>query len=321
MKRKKNTPTAEKKELHPRSLHHHKYDFDKLSLTCTELSNFVFTNKYGNKTIDFSDQDAVKTLNKALLIHFYDISFWDIPEGYLCPPIPGRADYIHNLADVLASSYNGKIPKGRQIVGLDIGVGANCIYPIIGNKSYGWDFVGSDVNSDAILNAQHIIDNNKGLKYAIKLRKQENSTSIFQGIIKTNEVFDFTMCNPPFHTSESEALEGTRRKWSNLGKKENEKLNFGGQTQELWTEGGELQFISQMIEESSQLKTKCFWFTSLISKKENLLPLKKLLQKYEATKVVVKDMAQGQKVSRFIAWTFLDNNQQEKWAKLRWKKR
>jgi 23S rRNA (adenine1618-N6)-methyltransferase len=45
-----------------------------------------------------------------LLISYYDIQKWDIPH-YLCPPIPGRADYIHYIADLLAESNNGIIPK------------------------------------------------------------------------------------------------------------------------------------------------------------------------------------------------------------------
>jgi 23S rRNA A1618 N6-methylase RlmF len=49
---------------------------------------------------------------------------------YLCPPFLEETDYIHYIADLLASSNNGIIPK-HAVQGLDIGVGANCIYPIM----------------------------------------------------------------------------------------------------------------------------------------------------------------------------------------------
>ena len=58
-------------------------------------------------------------LNRALLKADYGIDFWDIPPNYLCPPIPGRVDYIHHLADLLARSNNNEIPRGPQIKALD----------------------------------------------------------------------------------------------------------------------------------------------------------------------------------------------------------
>jgi 23S rRNA (adenine1618-N6)-methyltransferase len=82
----------------------------------------------------------------------------------LRPPIPGRADYIHYIADLLAENNGGKIPKGKQIKCLNIGVGANCIYPIIGNQEYGGSFVGADVDPVSIASANKIIEFNPFLK-------------------------------------------------------------------------------------------------------------------------------------------------------------
>ncbi len=134
-------PIIEKTNLHPRNQHRLGYNFEALITTCPELQNFVAINEHQIKTIDFSNPKAVKILNKALLIADYDIKNWDIPENYLCPPIPGRVDYIHYVADLLASNNNGIIPKGENVQILDIGIGANCIYPILGNTVYGWSFV------------------------------------------------------------------------------------------------------------------------------------------------------------------------------------
>ena len=85
---------------------------------------------------------------------------WEIPKGYLCPPIPGRADYIHHISDLLASSNNGIIPKDK-VRGLDVGVGANCIYPIIGSSIYDWNFVGSDIEIESINSVENIINSNE----------------------------------------------------------------------------------------------------------------------------------------------------------------
>ena len=89
---KKTQNTTEKSGLHPRNPHRFNYNFEALGKACPDLQNVVFTNEHKIVTIDFSNPEAVKTLNKAFLIAEYDIQNWDIPANYLCPPIPGRAD-------------------------------------------------------------------------------------------------------------------------------------------------------------------------------------------------------------------------------------
>ncbi len=310
----------EKSDLHPRNKHRLRYDFEVLIKCCPELSGFVSLNKYGNESIDFSDPKAVKALNKALLVHFYGISNWDIPVNYLCPPIPGRADYIHYIADLLKSSNNDVLPKGKSISVLDIGIGANCVYPIIGNSEYGWHFVGTDIDPVAIKSANAIIGANSSLKNAIECRLQTSKSAILRNIIKPGEIFDISICNPPFHASLAEAEAGTDRKWKNLGIKNNSKaaLNFGGKNNELWCPGGEEGFVKKMIEQSAFLPTKCFWYSTLISKKSSLPGVHKALRKVNALEVKTIEMTQGQKVSRFVAWTFLNGVQQKEWRMKRW---
>ena len=308
--------TIETKTLHPRNIHNSRYDFDALILSSEELKNFVKKNKYGDLSIDFSSNDAVLALNKALLKHFYQVD-WSIPKKYLCPPIPGRVDYIHYIADLLAVSNDGVIPEGKSVKALDVGMGANCIYPIVGNRSYGWSFVCSDIDKTSIENAQSVIDNNSVLQENISIRFQESKENIFKNIIDLNDRLDFTMCNPPFHKSKKDAKEGTKRKILNLSKGKNKKvsLNFGGQHNELWCEGGEVQFISTMIDESKLYKQNCLWFTTLVSKKENLNVLYKELKKQKIKQVETIEMVQGQKQTRFIAWTFYTKEEQQQWFK------
>ena len=253
----------------------------------------------------------MKALNKALLAHFYAVANWDIPDGFLCPPVPGRADYIHHLADLLAEA-TGTIPASASI--LDIGVGANCIYPLIGVHEYGWRFTGTETNSQALSSAQAIISANPGLNRAIRLRRQKENSAIFNGIIHKNEQYDATLCNPPFHDSAAAARAGSERKRRNLGLNRDDALNFGGQQQELWCEGGEVAFIKKMIEESKGFAKQVMWFTSLVSRGENLPPLYRALTDVGAVKVVKKEMAQGQKQSRFIAWTFMNDEQRRRFA-------
>jgi 23S rRNA (adenine1618-N6)-methyltransferase len=311
---------AIKTKLHPRNKHRERYDFKLLCLAYPELTAFVAVNKYGDESIDFFNPDAVKALNKALLKQYYDISHWDIPKGYLCPPIPGRADYIHYLADVLADANKDNLPAGFNIRVLDIGTGANCIYPIIGANEYGWSFVGSEVDATAVSAAKALIENNPALHGKLEVRLQKNPQHIFKGIIHQGERFDLTLCNPPFHSSAEEAQASTLRKLSNLKQKKinTPVLNFGGQNKELWCEGGEVAFISKMIQESTEFADSCLWFTSLVSKESSLKPLYAELRKAGALLVKTLSMGQGNKNSRALAWTFLSKEKQINWSKTRW---
>jgi 23S rRNA (adenine1618-N6)-methyltransferase len=283
--------------MHPRNPHGARYNFQELSECSPDLKIFVTKNKYGDESIDFANPLAVKALNRALLKKFYQVDYWDIPEGFLCPPIPGRADALHYIADLIER------PNGSEVHGLDIGVGANCIYPLIGHAHFGWNFVGSDCDSSALKSAQKILDQNK-LINSINLRFQKNSKSIFKDIIEKTDQFDFTICNPPFHESAAEAMQGSMRKWKNLGKEKTSKLNFGGQSHELWTEGGEKAFILTMIKESVEFSEQCQWFTTLVSKEANLPILTKTLNNYKTVQTKILNMKQGQKRSRLLVWSF-----------------
>lgn len=300
MKNKQAAP-AVKAGLHPRNPHRGRYDFKRLIAASPELAAFVSLNGYGDESINFADPAAVKALNRALLLDCYGIGGGDIPAHFFCPPIPGRADYLHYLADLV-----GVAPIGASIRVLDIGTGANCVYPLIGHRAYGWQFVGSDIDPAALDNAQRILDGNPGLNEVIELRLQSSGKAIFSGIVKPGEVFDLSMCNPPFHASLPDAHAGTQRKWKNLGKQNHKKplLNFGGQGAELWCEGGEAAFVCRMIEESVQHQAGFRWFTTLISKSASLPLVYRALKKAGVQDCRTIEMAQGQKKSRLVAWTF-----------------
>ncbi len=289
--------------MHPRNLHQGRYDFVALCQTFPDLEIFLQPNPAGDQTIDFSDPSAVLCLNRALLAHYYGVAHWMIPAGYLCPPIPGRANYIHYLADLL-----GNEDDDSSVRVLDIGTGANGIYPIIGSQSYGWTFVATEIDPNAIKTVRAIVELNPCLTKHVRVVRQRDSDAIFRGIIRPSDHFDLTMCNPPFHESAKAAQAVNQRKVRNLGgrsaAKGNATLNFGGQSNELWCRGGEVAFISQMIEESVEFADQVNWFTSLVSQNEHLRVLKSALNRFDAKQVEVINMAQGNKVSRLLAWSF-----------------
>jgi 23S rRNA (adenine1618-N6)-methyltransferase len=310
-------PPAAESRLHPRNRHQGRYDFAQLVKHCPALATHLITTSGGARSIDFSDPVAVRRLNQALLATHYGIAHWEIPPGYLCPPIPGRADYLHGLADLLASGNDGEIPRGPAVRALDIGTGASVIYPLLGNADYGWRFLGVDIDAGALASAGRIIAANPGLGDAIELRLQPRREHIFAGLLRDGERFELSLCNPPFHASAAEARAGSERKWQNLGKPAQlrgpPKLNFGGQSNELIHPGGEAAFLRRMIEESRSVASQVLWFSSLVSKAATLPALQRQLQAMGASEVRVVAMAQGSKQSRFVAWTFVEPKQRVLW--------
>lgn len=285
-----------KSGLHPNNIHRNGYDFDAMLKAYTPLKAFVSKNSYGNESIDFSDPKAVRALNAALLKTYYGIQDWVFPEENLCPPIPGRVDYIHHLNDLIKAEATG-----NEVTVLDIGTGATCIYPLLGAKVYDWNFVAVDIELDSLDYAQDIIDDND-LDDKITLRQQFDEQNILMDILEDEDMFTASMCNPPFYASAEEARGANRRKTRNLGT--NAVRNFGGNNNELWYPGGEKAFLHNYLYQSSLHKKVCIWFTSLVSKKENVESLKKSAGKLGVSTFRIIPMQQGNKVTRIVTWSF-----------------
>lgn len=315
----------DKTGLHPRNAHREGYDFPALMKSDQALAIHVKLNDHGVVSIDFSDPLAVKTLNRTLLKHHYGIAGWDIPDGFLCPPIPGRVDYIHYVAELLGvSSPEHSNGAPRSVRMLDIGTGANGVYALLACKVYGWNCTASDIDATSLANVAAIVACNPGLEERIKLRLQIDNSHVFEGVIKEGEFYDISVCNPPFHASLEEALKGSQKKVENLNRNRQKRsveglderaeepspsepetvLNFGGQQAELWCKGGEIRFLRKMLKESKKFSTQCKWFTSLVSKSENIKPSLKILAKLGAPEVKEIKMQQGNKLTRILAWRF-----------------
>jgi len=295
-----------KEGLHPRNRFRNGYDFDALIRCSPALAPFVAPNRHGNASIDYADPDAVKALNQALLADAYQLDAWDLPPGALCPPIPGRSDHLHHLADLIAGESGSAVPRGPAVSVLDIGTGANCIYPLVGAREYGWSFVGTEVDPAAHAWATGLVAAHPAVADRIECRRQASAVQCFEGVVRPEERFDLSMCNPPFYASAAEAAEGNRRKRRNLGGGKSSKAarNFGGRDGELWCPGGEPAFVQRMITQSAERPEQCRWFTTLVSKGAHLSRLSRALREAKAAEVRILELAHGQKQSRILAWSF-----------------
>ena len=290
--------------MHKQNPYNSRYDLKRLTKHYHVLEKFIVLNPNKEETIDFSVSEAVFALNKAMLLADFNLGDYDLPSGYLIPPVPGRLDYLLHIRDFLIEKFN--ISENSQLNGLDIGSGANGIYCILGAQYFNWKMVGSETDAKAVDIANANIKKTKELNNKIEIRHQQDKGSLFKNTIQSKEKFDFMVCNPPFHNSKEETLKGSLRKVKNLGgfaAKEKFLLNFEGQANELWCNGGEVLFVKRLIKESVGFKNQVKLFSTLVAKSESVAAIKKQLNKAKANFEVIP-MALGNKKGRYVLWWF-----------------
>lgn len=288
------------------------YDFDALSKSHPPLAPYI-SQVNGRSTIDFGNAEAIKALNIAILLKDYGLVNYDLPDGYLIPGVSGRRKYLDQVANLL--KLKDRSNKKRRIA--DLGVGGNCIYPIIGRQAFGWEFIGVDSDQSSLNVALEIITANN-LSDGISLRLQSDKNQVLEGWITEDDYFDCIVCNPPFYSNENEANHQNRRK-NKKHKQFKSNRTFGGKPHELITKGGELGFVSRYLAESKVYGSQVYSFTCLISSGAHLKQLETQLKELKSTERRVIETSTSNKSSRILVWSFLTPKQREVWRNYRWK--
>ena len=110
---------------------------------------------------------------------------------------------------------------------------------------------------------------------------------------------DFTMCNPPFYTSTADLL------LSAAAKSRPPHSACTGADVEMVTAGGEIAFVSRMIDESKILGERCQWYTSMLGKYTSVETIVERLVTAGIHNWAVKDLIQGNKTRRWsVAWSW-----------------
>jgi len=277
-----------------------KPDFSILINIFQELKKYIKEKKEKDEinefTFDWSNNNLSLLMTKCILNYYFDIKYYSIPNNFLIPPVPSRLNYL-NTINTLLTSYNALNNNNKQnnVIGIDIGTGANLIYPLLGYSLYKWIFICSEINNDAYENAKTIITNNK-LEENIKLIKQKYKNLIFVGIINKEEKYFFTMCNPPYYDYEEEI------------KKEDKNRDCQYNFDEIYYKNGEIGFFDEYFEESICYKKNVFLFTILIGKKTNVqIILDKISNDKNIKFYDMKRIQTGNNMRYIIYWSFFNN--------------
>ncbi|EPS95167.1 hypothetical protein FOMPIDRAFT_1054415 [Fomitopsis schrenkii] len=114
------------------------------------------------------------------------------------------------------------------------------------------------------------------------------------------QVFDFTMCNPPFYSSKEDAQRSAEATDSRPN------AVCTGAELEMTTPGGEAAFVCKMVRESLELRSRYRWFTSMLGKLSSLAEIIALLREHQIDNYAFTEFVQGQTRRWAIAWSFGD---------------
>ena len=259
----------------------------------------------GRVTLKFEDPKVSIALTRATLKDAFEIEC-EIPEDRLCPPVPNRVNYIKWLNELLSLKLvsDSNDSKREQFTGLDIGVGASCVYPLLGHRICGWNYVGTEIDRKYFEWAMRNVKRN-GFEKHVELRHVKEDDDLVSE--RDAEKVDFCMCNPPFFEDEDEVSPHPSRACS-------------GSSNEMITKGGEVKFVSRIIENSLKLGTKLKWYTSMLGRKRSIKTLVRKLRSSNRVKEIVSSVfIQGQTRRWGLAWSFheVEDSDTKKMEKLR----
>ncbi|XP_053376165.1 RNA N6-adenosine-methyltransferase mettl16-like [Mercenaria mercenaria] len=279
------------KYMHPRNIYKtRKPDFKALSSKYDYFNEKVKVNASGKVILDFKDPAALRALFRALLEDDFGLAV-TVPLDRLIPTVPQRVNYILWLEDIIGKENGAK--------GIDIGTGSSCIYPLLGCRLNQWQFLASEIDDQNMYFANKNVASNK-MEDKITIKKVTEDTLLI-GLVDENEIYDFSMCNPPFYSDHLEAQGITSAR--NDDRSESSSISTASEAESIaW--GGEVRFVTQMIEESLILKNKIRVYTSLLGKKMSLSLLKDVLQRKKVPKYASTEFCQGKTMRWGIAWTF-----------------
>lgn len=209
--------------------------------------------------------------------------------------------WLQKLIDSTSDSFNDTYDPERPVLGIDIGVGASCIYPLLGCACRpNWRFGGTEIDDRSLEYAEKNVAVN-GLQQRVRLRKVTLDGSLLN--LKSLGIghADFVMCNPPFFTSREDMLATHENK-----KRYPSAVCTGAET-EMITDGGDLGFVTCIMKESSISKDDVQWYSAMLGKLASVRTVVEGLMNAGITNWAVTSLQAGNVTKRWaVAWSYDD---------------
>ncbi|CAF1089771.1 unnamed protein product [Adineta ricciae] len=264
-------------------------DFQQLAEKHPDLKQFLIEKSKGGVTLDFCDPNAVRALTIAVAKEDFNLDL-ELSLDRLIPRIPQKLNYLHWIEDLIECR--------NDAIGIDIGGGCSCIHALLAVRlNPQWTMYVSEIDPFNYRMAMKNVEQN-GLQDRIHI-VQMDSSALFHDFIDQTKHYDFLMCNPPFYCdlSESQGLTNTRKS----DRPSANSINTAAPVESIYDQGGEVEFVKRMINESQTYATNVRIFTSQLGKKSSLDQIKKHLANIRH---IDTELCQGNTMRWAIAWTF-----------------
>ncbi|KAL5960510.1 RNA N6-adenosine-methyltransferase METTL16 [Taenia solium] len=273
------------------------------------FADVVIMDDNGKICPEFKQPKFLAALARALLLEDFGLDV-EVPVDRLIPTIPLRLNYILWIEDILSLMQARNSPP----LILDIGVGSCCVYPIIGAKKCGWNFIGSECDMRNYNHSLETVQKN-GLNGKISLFRVTDDTSgllkpVFEeysaalGIDVAQIKVDVVMANPPFFEDVADSIgaDSTR----SLSRAPPKSASSAAR-QESQTVGGEVGFAKRLAEDSLVYKANVGVFTLMLGKKRSVPAVRLIMKEMNIMQTSVYEMCQGRVMRWGFAWTFIPN--------------
>ncbi|VDO27092.1 unnamed protein product [Haemonchus placei] len=305
--------------MHPRNPYKDKPpDFNDLATRFADFRAHCTLGSNGRVFVNFQEDGAVRSLAKALLKKDFDLEI-ELPHGCLVPRVPQRLNYILFIEDLLKLNH-----IEDDIVGIDIGTGASCVYALLGARWAGWKFIATEANDEAANTANGNVVRNQLSHLVRVVHVNEHSQTLIKDLTRqfSDLQFSFCMCNPPFFEScetdkrfSVDTASGAMLNECAVDSSEAERAPPRSATVarrgELEVEGGEVAFVGRLIDDSVLLQTQVSIYTTMLGKKSSVNALCRRLSRIDGVRYTVSTLSQGRTQRWVLAWTFLAKIQLE----------
>jgi 23S rRNA (adenine1618-N6)-methyltransferase len=261
-----------------------------------------------------------RQLTQSLLKYDFNLTI-ELPHDRLCPPVPVRWNYIRwiqDLLDTTSSAHTDHHDPEQPVLGLDIGVGASCIYGLLACTSRpSWKMAGTDIDAHSLEFAKKNVQTN-GLSSRIRMRQTSPADPLIPIDALGVEEMDFVMTNPPFYASEEEFLASHNDSHATsspslVEERKNEakppppspSAVCVGAPNEMICSDGDVGFVSRIVAESLVLRERVQWYTAMLSHMHSMQKIVALLKRHGVDNYAVTSLHPGHKTKRYaIGWTF-----------------